>query len=428
VADRVEYAEVRLWDRMIGAVIWDDDRRLATFEYEPGFSGLEVAPLTMPVGPGRFQFPDLAYESYFGLPGMLADSFPDKFGNALIDAWVARQGRVPASFSPIERLCYIGARGMGALEYQPATRRPDESARLQVDQLVTLASEIVAQRRGLDVALDDDGLAELLRVGTSAGGARAKAIIALNRRTGEIRSGQVAAPAGFEYWILKFDGVDTFDDRELSSPAGYGRLEYAYYLMAGDAGLMMMPSELHTDEAGRAHFMTKRFDRSEDGDKIHMQTLSGLAHLDFNMAGAHSYEQALAITLRLCGAADTEQLFRRLVFNVVARNQDDHTKNIAFLMDRDGVWSLAPAYDVTWAYNPRGDWTSRHQMTINGKRDEFARSDLEAAARQFGVRHRAALIDEVVAAVARWPRFAAEVGVGGDLVERAGASHRLDLA
>jgi serine/threonine-protein kinase HipA len=426
VVNRVDVAEVHLWGRQIGAVAWDDDRALATFEYHSDFlrSGIELAPLTMPLGPGLFQFPELDFATYTGLPGMLADSLPDKFGHALIDAWLATQGRERSSFSPVEQLCYVGTRGMGALEYHPAAAGRDRSARVYVDELADMAAAILAAREDLAVDLGDDGLAELLLVGTSAGGARAKAILAWNPSTGEIRSGQVEAPEGFEYWILKFDGVGS-SDHGLTDPEGYGRIEYAYYLMARDAGLIMTDSRLHEDKAGRAHFMTGRFDRDRTGAKLHAQTLSAIGHLDYNRAGAHAYEDALSVTLQLCGFGGVAQLYRRMVFNVVGRNQDDHTKNIAYVMGRDGTWRLSPAYDVTWAYNPGGEWTSRHQMTIAGKRDDLTRADLRRVASRFGVRDADDVIDAVVAVVGDWKRYATDAGVAGAYIDRISATHRL---
>ncbi len=425
MVERVEVATVQLWDHDLGAVSWDEGRRLATFEYFPSFiaSGLEVAPLMMPLGAGFFSFPELASTSYRGLPGLVADSLPDRYGNDLIDSWLAGQGRDPASFSPIERLCYVGSRGMGALEYHPAVAGRDASSPIRVDELAALAEKMLRSRQGLQVDLDDDALAELLLVGTSAGGARAKAILAWNPETNEVRSGQVPAPAGSEYWLLKFDGVGS-SDHDLSDAEGYGRIEYAYHLMAAAAGIELPPSRLFEDAGGRAHFMTKRFDRTDDGNKFHMQTLSALAHLDYNQAGAHSYERALAITLQLCGAADVEQLFRRLVFNILSRNQDDHTKNISFIMGRNGAWRLSPAYDVTWAYNPTGKWTSQHQMTVAGKRDEFVRSDLRSVAQTAGVRQADALIEDVATAVADWERHAAEASVNADYIEQISSTHR----
>ena len=427
MVDRVDVAEVHLWGRQIGAVSWDKVRTLATFEYEPGFlpSGIELAPLTIPLGPGLFSFPELDFAAYRGLPGLLADSLPDKFGHLLIDTWLASEGRDRSSFSPVEQLCYVGTRGMGALEYRPAYRGRDRSAQIQVEHLADLAARVLERREDLQVDIED-GLTDLLLVGTSAGGARAKAIVAWNPHTGEVRSGQVEAPAGFQYWILKFDGVGS-SDRELGDPEGYGRVEYAYHLMAQRAGIEMTDSRLQIDDRGRAHFMTKRFDRSNTGGKLHTLTLSAIAHLDYNQAGIHSYEDALTVTLRLCGAHDVTELYRRMVFNVVARNQDDHTKNISFVMDKAGRWRLAPAYDLTWAYNPRGEWTSRHQMSIAGKTEDLTHEDILSVANHFGIRRPEAIIEEVVEAVRQWPDIAAHVGVDESYSRRISPTHRVAL-
>jgi serine/threonine-protein kinase HipA len=413
-------AEVRLWGRAIGAVSLEDGARAAAFQYVPAFlgSGIELSPITMPLSAQVFQFPSLPEASFHGLPGLLADSLPDKFGHALIDAWLATQGRRPESFNAIERLCYIGVRGMGALEFAPAAGPPLRgSAKVNIGELVRLASEVLAHRASLQTSFAPgrrhEGLKEILRVGTSAGGARAKAIIAWNPGTNEVRSGQVKAPAGFGYWLLKFDGVSANKDKELEDPLGYTVIEYAYALMAAAAGIEMSECRL-LEEGGRRHFMTRRFDRLSDGGKLHMQSLAALAHFDFNSAGAYSYEQAFNVIRRLgLPMRAREQQFRRMLFNVVARNQDDHVKNIAFLMDKAGAWSLSPAFDVTYAYNPAGLWTSRHQMSINGKTDDFGRDDFEAVARVAGLRRGGAesILGEVVHAVRDWPRYAAAAGV-----------------
>ncbi|HEX4051660.1 MAG TPA: type II toxin-antitoxin system HipA family toxin [Steroidobacteraceae bacterium] len=413
-------AQVRLWGRTIGAVSLEEGARIAAFQYVPAFvgSGIELSPLTMPLSRQVYEYPSLPQQSFHGLPGLLADSLPDKFGNALIDAWLATQGRQPESFNVIERLCYIGVRGMGALEFAPATgpalRR---SARVRLDELVRLASAVLTHRASLRASLArnrrGDGLREILRVGTSAGGARAKAIVAWNRHTNEVRSGQVKAPSGFEYWLLKFDGVSANKDKELEDPKGYTAIEYAYALMASDAGIEMSECRL-LEENGRRHFMTRRFDRLSDGGKLHMQSLAALAHFDFNSAGAYSYEQAFDVIKRLgLPMHAREQQFRRMVFNVIARNQDDHVKNIAFLMDKSGAWSLSPAFDVTYAYSPAGLWTRRHQMTINGHADDFRREDFEAVAQVAGLkRGRSGAILTAVMEVARaWPRYAEAAGV-----------------
>jgi len=422
-------AEVRLWGKTIGAVSLLDGEDVASFEYDAAFaqSGIQVAPIVMPLSRRVYRFPALARPTFHGLPGLLADSLPDKFGNALIDAWLASQGRQPGAFNPIERLCYTGDRGMGALEFAPATGpRAQQSTLIDVSKLVELASEVLTHRNDLHASFAvegrDDALRDILRVGTSAGGARAKAVIAWNPETNDVRSGQVPAGEGFEYWLLKFDGVSGNKDKELEDPKGYGLIEYAYHLMALDCGIDMSDCRL-LEENGRSHFMTRRFDRLASGEKRHMQSLCALAHYDFNMAGAYSYEQALLTMRQLqLPMQAVEQLFRRMAFNIVARNQDDHVKNIAFLMNKAGEWSLSPAFDVTYSFNPSGAWTASHQMTMNGKRDHFTLEDFNACARTASMkRGRAAkIVAEVQATVAQWPSFAARAGVPDVTRERIG--------
>jgi serine/threonine-protein kinase HipA len=439
MADDATLAEVRLWGTRIGAVSLEPDRTHATFQYYPSFlsSGIEVAPLTMPLSDRIYAFPELASETFHGLPGLLADALPDKFGNALIDAWLATQGKEADRFNAVERLCYTGIRGMGALEFAPTTGpRLRSSRKLRVDALVTLASEILRRRDNLRATFADlslpgnNALHDILRVGTSAGGARAKAVIAWNRKTHEVRSGQVEAGDGFEYWLLKFDGVSANKDRELDDPQGYGAVEYAYALMAKAAGIRMGECRL-MEENGRRHFMTRRFDRTPEGDKLHMQSLCALAHYDFNRAGAYGYEQALGVIRRLgLPPAAMEEQFRRMLFNIVARNQDDHVKNIAFLMDREGRWSLSPAFDMIWSYNPDGAWTSTHQMTCNGKRDGFVLDDFQACAKSASLKRGRAkiILGEVREAVDRWPEFADEAGVPGNWRQEIGNTHRLTFS
>ena len=428
-------AEVKLWGRTIGAVSLEDGAAAATFEYDPAFitSGIEVAPLMMPLSSRLYSFPTLRPETFHSLPGLLADSLPDRFGNALIDAWLARSGRTPESFNAVERLCYTGSRGMGALEYTPAIRLAGPgSFRLEVDQLVALASEVLTHRNNLRGWLDEKrketALRDILQVGTSAGGARAKAVIAWNPESNEVRSGQVKAGRGFEYWLMKFDGVSGNKDKELEDPKGYGAIEYAYYRMATDAGITMNPCRLF-EESGRRHFMTRRFDRLDGGKKLHMQSLCGMAHYDFNQAGAYGYEQTLQVIRRLgLPMSALEEQFRRMVFNIVARNQDDHVKNIAFLMDRSGKWSLAPAFDMTYSYQPSGKWTSSHQMTMNGKRSGFALEDFNACAKSASMKRGRAetIIDEVQAVVTRWRDYADETRVIPEQRDKIQAALRLE--
>jgi serine/threonine-protein kinase HipA len=414
-------AKVILWGRTIGAVSLEDNSEIAAFQYTPEFvkSGIEVSPIAMPLGDSIYQFPELSRNTFHGLPGLLADSIPDKFGNALIDAWLAKQGRTPDSFNAVERLCYTGSRGMGALEFIPSKGPPAKSAQtIDIDVLVRLASDILRRRNELDVSFQNDvaagnALTDILRVGTSAGGARAKAVIAWNPLTNEVRSGQVKTGDGFQYWLLKFDGVSGNKDKEFDDPQGYGAIEYAYYLMAVEAGINMTECRL-LEENGRRHFMTRRFDRLPSGEKLHMQSLCGLAHYDFNAPGAYGYEQALLIIRQLnLPMAAIEEQYRRMIFNILARNQDDHVKNIAFLMDKKGVWTLAPAFDMTYSYNPAGAWTSTHQMTLNGKKDNFTVEDFKACAETASLKRGRAesIISDVRKAVSKWTEFAAEASV-----------------
>ncbi len=413
-------ASVELWGRRIGAVTWVVDRGIGIFQFTPEFgaSGIEVSPLQMPWQETPYEFPSLSRETFRGLPGMLADSLPDKFGNALINVWLANQGRPEASFNPVERLCYTGTRGMGALEYKPAiTGSPTKARKVEVDRLVDLSNRILSDRENLAGNLTGKGdardIEDILRVGTSAGGARAKAILAWNEETGEFKSGQVKTDKGYTHWLMKFDGVDENKDKELADPKGFGRIEYAYHLMADKAGIIMMPCRLH-EEGGRAHFMTKRFDRTDAGNKLHYQSLCALRHFDFNMAGAYSYEQALQTIKSLnLPAEDIEQQVRRTLFNIIARNQDDHVKNIGFVMDKKGEWRLSPAFDVAYNYNPQGSWTSKHQISLGGKCDGFDLSDLVAFGEFVGLKTRKvkSIIAEIIDVVKQWTKFAEQAKV-----------------
>ncbi len=432
-----EDAEVLLWGRTIGAVSLEAGEQTAVFQYTPDFaaSGIQVSPLAMPLRVEPYSFPELSRPAFKGLPGMLADSLPDKYGDALINAWLARQGREPESANAVERLCYMGKRGTGALEFAPI-KGPDPTVEedIQIGALVELASEILAERDGFETSLtpgnEEAGLLEILSVGMSAGGARAKAMIAWNRETNEVRSGQVEAPSGFEHWLLKFDGVKANRDKErFNDPEGYGATEFAYSRMAAAAGIEMAPCRLF-EENGRRHFMTRRFDRPTGSAKLHMQSLGALRHFDFNLAGAYSYEQALMTIRKLnLPMAAIEQQFRRMAFNVIARNQDDHVKNIAFLMDRAGEWSLSPAFDVTYNYRSDGEWTAQHQMSLNGKRDGFVVDDFARCAEAVSMQRTRALtiVDEVAETVADWPVYAGEANVPEPRTTAIAETLRLEL-
>jgi len=430
-------ATVMLWGSQIGAVTWVENQSLGYFQFDPEFlfSGIELSPLKMPLENLPYSFPALPREAFKGLPGMLADVLPDKYGNRLIDAWLAEDERAPESFTPVERLCYVGTRGMGALEFHPVVKRTaGQTSEVDFSRLVALANRVLDERSHLSGKLtnsDNAGeLENILQVGTSAGGARAKAVLAWHPETGEFRSGQLDVGSGFEQWLLKFDGVDNNRDKELADPLGFGLIEYAYHKMAVAAGIKMMPCRIH-EEGGRSHFMTKRFDCFVDDqgemDKLHMQSLAALQHYDFNDANGYSYEQAL-MTIRDLGLGHDalEEQFRRTVFNIVARNQDDHVKNIAFLMDRNGEWSLSPAYDVTYSYNASGDWTSRHQMSVNGKREKFELDDLIAFGKTAGLKPTKArkIIESISSIVSQWIEFADECGVDEKMARKIAKTHR----
>ncbi|MDR1368798.1 MAG: type II toxin-antitoxin system HipA family toxin [Dysgonamonadaceae bacterium] len=424
----VDYANVKLWGKQVGVVYWDKTRRVADFEYISKFlqAGLEISPLKMPLEQGRiYSFPELNFKTFKGLPGMLADSLPDNFGNALINRWLAEQGRDPGSYNPIERLLYQGKRSMGALEFEPAEKVfSNVSTKIELDGLVEAARAALDDKEKLNTRFQgkDSELLQIMKVGTSAGGARAKAVITFNEQTREVKSGQLNSPEGFTHWLIKLDGVT---NNELRDPKHFGRIEYVYYKMAIACGIEMMECRL-LEENGRAHFMTKRFDRIGSKKKLHTQTLCGLAHFDFNLPGAYSYEQLFQTmrTLRLPYFA-AEQAYRRMVFNVVARNQDDHTKNISFLMDEDGKWSLSPAYDVAYSYNPRGNYTSLHQMSLNGKRDHFTKEDLLVVARSMSIKKAEEIVEEVISSVSEWSRLASEYDIPEVQIKNIAATHRL---
>jgi serine/threonine-protein kinase HipA len=406
----VSVIEVRVWERSVGAVTLDPGLAYYAFEYDADWkrTGAELAPLHMPLKAARpvYVFPTLPEATYFRLPALLADALPDDFGNALIDAWMAQRGIEKSSVSALDRLAYMGKRGMGALEFRPARgAHKESSAPVEMKELVEEARRLVQGRFSVDREAKA-ALANIIKVGTSAGGARAKAVIAWNRATDEVRSGQFDAAPGFEHWLLKFDGVGK--DKELGTSEGYGRIEYAYYLMARAAGIRMSESRL-LEENGRSHFMTKRFDREViDGKtlKHHIQTLCAMNQLDFRQRGTHDYSQLFmtASTLRLDEVA-MDQIFRRMAFNVMARNCDDHTKNFGFILRQERPWNLTPAYDVTHAYNPRGEWTYQHLMSVNQKFTDISRADLLAVADRFSVRKPENALSDVRAAIDNWSQF-----------------------
>ena len=415
----VDVAKARLFGQNVGTFSWDDAYGVARFEYDKDFlgRGIEPSPLMMPVQEGRiYSFGGLNRDTFCGLPGMLADSLPDTYGRALFDQWLALTGRT--SGNPVESLCYLGQRCMGALEFEPATGpASDGNMKFEIDSLVDVAREALSRKESFGVNLEDDrkaAIAEILRLGTSAGGQRAKAIIAYNKETGEVRSGQIKAPDGFDYYLIKLDGVSA--EAGFRETENYGRLEYSFSELVRKCGIEMTGCSL-IEENGRAHFLTRRFDR-EDGRKVHMQTLCGMAHYDFRLRRGYSYEQAFNVMRRLrLPYSQAQEMFRRMVFNVVVRNQDDHTKNISFLMDPNGRWRLSPAYDMGFAYNPSGAWTATHQMSINGKFDDLTRKDLLEFAAANNIKNASEIIDQICETTSAWPELARNCGVPQTMID-----------
>ncbi len=419
-------AIVKIWNKMAGAVAWDERTGVASFEYDPDFKklGWELSPLKMPLTGEQkvYAFPELrkekdsGYDAFKGLPGLLADMLPDRYGNELIKLWLARQGRPEDSMNPVEMLCFIGKRGMGALEFEPILLKPVQNPfSVEVDSLVDVAGKMLSKKKAFVTNLtsnEEKAMQDILRVGTSAGGARPKAVIAYHAKTGEIRSGQTHAPEGFEHWLLKLDGVS---EVQLGATHGYGRVEYAYYLMAKDCGIDMMPCRL-LEENGRAHFMTKRFDREGGYSKHHIQTFCAIKHLDYNRITSYSYEQLFQTMRELkLTYAEAEQMFRRMVFNVIARNCDDHTKNFSFILKQGRRWELAPAYDICHAYRPGSNWVSRHALSINGKRENITREDLITIGHSIRNKKAEEVIDHIVDTVHNWSHYANEAGVDKEM-------------
>jgi len=418
----MDVAAVNIWGKLAGAVAWDAATGLAAFEYDPKFKqlGWDLSPLKMPVTDARnqFSFPELKkernpeYGTFKGLPGLLADALPDKYGNQLINLWLAQQGRPQDSMNPVEIICFIGTRGIGAMEFEPAVLKENKRTfPIEIDSLVATARKMLDQREAFATNLHKDeeqAVLEILKIGTSAGGARPKAVIAWNEKTGEVKSGQTKTPKGFEHWLIKLDGVS---DVQLGNSHGYGRVEMAYYHMALACGIRMMPSRL-MEENGRAHFMTKRFDRENGDVKHHVQTFCALKHFDYNLINSFSYEQLFQCMreLRLT-YADAEQMFRRMAFNVIARNCDDHTKNFSFLLRQGGKWELAPAYDICHAYRPGSEWVSQHALSINGKRKEITKADLLVIGESIRCKKASEIIDEMNDTVHQWKTYADEMEV-----------------
>ncbi|MCJ7471784.1 MAG: type II toxin-antitoxin system HipA family toxin [Actinobacteria bacterium] len=422
----IDVAEIKIWGELLGAVRWDVQKQLASFQYDKKFltRGFDLSPIKMPIKNGNriYNFPELRKEkdeqidTFKGLPGLLADTLPDKYGNQLMNVWLAQNGRSVNSLNPVEQLCFIGTRGMGALEFEPAQFKSNKKTfAIEIKSLIEAAQKMLSNRKDLKESLqknEQKAMSEILKIGTSAGGARPKAVIAYNKKTGRVRSGQTIAPKGFEHWLLKLDGVSNV---QFGISHGFGRVEYAYYLMAKDCRIDMMDSEL-LEENSRAHFMTKRFDREGSNTKHHIQTFCGISHFDYNNLYSYSYEQLFQTmrTLRLT-YPESEQMFRRMVFNVMAVNYDDHTKNFSFRLKQKGKWELSPAYDVCYSYDPDNIWVNQHSLSINGKNKDINKSDLKTIALTNNIKKWEKIIEEIKDIVCNWEEYADKVRVSSKL-------------
>lgn len=441
----MEVITITYQDDLVGAVSFDTEKGLGSFEYDPSFvkKGVELSPIKMPLSNRIYRFPELDFNTFKGLPGLIADSLPDDFGNAVLNAWVASQGRSPSDITPLQRLQYTGKRGMGALEYAPATklRSLNASQQVEIQSLVSIAQEILDSRGNFEVELKQNGqddreaMMSLLSVGMSAGGARPKAVLAFNEDFTQVRSGQTNVPSGFTHYLMKFDGVSEHNKNQetFGDPLGYGAMEFVYHLMANKCGVDMMPCRL-LHEGNRRHFITQRFDRIKNS-KVHVQTLNGLAHIDYKKPGSFSYAELFGIARQLkLSAVDAEQLFKRMTFNIIARNHDDHSKNFAFMLKQDRLkkdkWSLAPAYDLAYSYKPGSKWVNSHWMSLNGKRDNFTRSDfysLEKLSPIFNKRKIDDIIDSTIEHVSTWRQLAEEWDVPKTLIDEIQENLRLDI-
>ncbi|MFC2175386.1 type II toxin-antitoxin system HipA family toxin [Bacteroidota bacterium] len=423
----VDVAEVKIWGELAGAIRWDESQQLGYFQYDSKFAekGWDLSPIKMPITQGAriYSFPELrkgrneTEDTFKGLPGLLADALPDKYGNKLIKAWLAQQGRLENSMNPVEKLSFIGTRGMGALEFEPAQiKTGTKSFSIELNSLVEIAKKMLQERKDFSTNLntdDEKAMMEVLKIGTSAGGARPKAVVAYNPKTQEVRSGQGNVPEGFEHWLLKLDGVS---GEQFGESSGWGRVEYAYYLMAIDCGIEINESQL-LEENGRAHFMTKRFDR-EKNIKHHIQSLCGLQHYDFNDMYGYSYEQVFQ-TMRLLRLTypEAEQMFRRMVFNVLATNYDDHTKNFSFILKKNEKWRLAPAYDLCFSFDPTNHWVNKQTLSVNGKRLKISKADLMTIAKDNNIKKGAKIIDEINSTIKLWDKYAEQAQLRSDLKE-----------
>ncbi len=411
--------EVMLHGQLLGTAEWNAEKKSSAFQYNSEMvKVIEPSPIIMPTEEGIFET-NRDHVNFHNLPYLLSDSMPDDFGNAMMKEWLKQRELVIDDINPVDRLTYVGKRGMGALEYIPVNHREDGNSLVDISEIYEVAKSVLESKKESSFSdLEKDSLTELLRIGTSAGGARAKALIAIkrdqNKKIEEIRPGDIIQPKGYSYWLLKIDGANK---QNLGESEGMGKIEFAYYKLAKEAGIEISESTLH-EENGRFHFLTKRFDRTDNGEKIHMQTFSALTGIDYRIQKASNYETLFRVMKRLqLSYKQYEQQYRRMLFNVLARNHDDHVKNFSFLMNKGGKWQISPAYDICFSYSQGGTWTNVHQSSINGKYDNFTKADLLDFAKTFGIKKANAILEEVVSAVNQWPKIAAEIDIPQEKIQ-----------
>lgn len=437
----MDVIKVKYKEYDVGAVSFNTKTQMGAFEYFPGFikTGIELSPIKMPLAKKIYSFPEIDHNTFKGLPGLIADSLPDDFGNTVMNAWIASQGKSTSDITPLQRLQYTGMRGMGALTYSPATKRKNLNASkpIHIESLIAIAQEVLDKREQFNVNLSNKGqedkaaMMSLMSVGMSAGGARPKAVLAFNDNFTQVRSGQTNAPKGFTHYLMKFDGVSEHNKNQetFGDPMGYGAMEYTYHLLAKECGIDMMPCHL-LNEGKRRHFITERFDR-RGNEKIHVQTLNGLEHVSYKQIGSYSYAELFNTARKLkLSPDDAMQLFKRMVFNVISRNHDDHAKNFGFLLNRDNTWQLAPAYDLAYSYKPNSHWVSKHWMTLNGKQDNFTREDFysfEKLSPIFTKRNIDDVLNQTIEAVSKWDKLASEQEVPNSLIKEVSQNLRLYL-
>lgn len=422
--------EVKLYGEKLGVIEWNESKGSSTFQYSDNafFREIEPSPIIMPTQERIFET-NRDHINFHNLPYLLYDSMPDDFGNIMMKEWLRQIQLSFDNINPVDRLTYIGKRGMGALEYEPINHKENNNYKVNVSELIEVAKKVLEGKKETSYNdLDKDSLSEILRIGTSVGGARAKALIAIKKdsdnKIKEIRPGDIIQPEGYSYWLLKFDGVN---EKTLGEGKGKGKTEYAYYKLAKAAGIDMSESILF-EENNRFHFLTKRFDRTDNGDKIHMQTLGALAGIDYKIQKVSSYETLFRVMKRLrLPYYQFEQQYRRALFNVIARNHDDHVKNFSFLMDKEGKWQISPAYDITFQFKESGTWTNVHQSSINGKFDDFTRNDLLNFGKTFGIKKANHLLEEVIAAVNQWSKIAKQIDVPKTEIENISNSLRIQI-